>query len=657
MTRLAPFRAEDLTRFRLPGLVDLSPDRSRVAFEVASIDVEANQNHQSIWLCELKSATLRPFTAGSKREGLPRWSPDGRWLGFLSDRETKKAQVFVMPADGGEPRRLTNFRWGASEYAWSPDGRQIVCVARTVEGEDLEGDPPDDPPAFWLITRIRSKADGNGLLAGRTHLFLVSIDGGSVRPLTSGDWDDVQPAWSPDGQWIAFISDRHRDRDLEHRPDLWLVSARGARPRRLTSGKGCFSSPAWSPDGMSLAYLGHEKGNSLSANQRLWVLNPIEGEPRCLTTNWDRSVSNDILSDLRDSSPPVVPVWSSDGRQIYVLANEAGNASMFRVSARGSEPACVVRGRRQVLAYAVIGDEVVFTASDPLQPGELYRLGSNGAEHRLSEFNDEITSGLALSDPEELWFDGANGDRLHGWVMRPPAIRRRGRLPALLQVHGGPHALYGNVFSYEFQLLAARGYAVVCSNPHGSRGYGEAFADSIRGAWGDLDYRDVMAAVDHVAGSGLAHPNRLGVIGGSYGGYLTNWIVGHTDRFSAAVTDRSVVNLETMWATSDIGVRFCEWEFLGLPTAETERYRDLSPLSYAKHVRTPVLIIHGEQDLRCPIEQAEQWFISLKRAGRTAELLRFPEESHNLSRSGRPDRRVERLRRIADWFDRFLCPT
>jgi dipeptidyl aminopeptidase/acylaminoacyl peptidase len=659
-----PIEAEDLCRIAVVGDARISPDGRRVAYVVREVDRDANAYRSTIWMVPTTDgapAEARPFTRGATSEHHPRWSPDGRHLAFLSDRENTcasrgaKAQIWVMATDGGEARRVTSGSEAVSTFAWSPSGDRLAFIARVRPpgSAPVEGDKPPPPPVYE-ITRIKHKADGQGLLEGRTHLFVVPVGGAEAKQLTDGDWDDGEPAWSPDGARIAFASNRTAGRDWNDASDVWVVGANGGRAKKLTQGREALGAPAWSPDGRWVACLGRAQDAPAGANTRLWLVAAEGGPARCVTADFDRSIGGDLLSDLRDPGPDPVPFWSPDGARIRFVASDRGNAHVYEADVASGSVRRLIGGERQIISFSVSADDrrIALAASDALDPGNVsVTEGDGGGERRLTDLNGELLSGLDLAAPERLEVAGAGGQAVEGWLL--PG-RGRGRRPTILQIHGGPHALYGNAFMHEFQLLAARGYNVLYTNPRGSRGYGERFCSEIAGAWGELDYRDLMAAVDAVVARPDVDGARLGVAGGSYGGFMTNWIVGHTDRFKAAISMRGLSSFLSFYGTSDIGTFFGERELLGTPHEQLERYLRMSPISYVDQIQTPILILHGEQDLRCPLEQAEQLFVALRRRGKTAALLRFPEESHNMSRRGRPDRRLLRLERILAWLDRWL---
>jgi dipeptidyl aminopeptidase/acylaminoacyl peptidase len=645
--------ARDLLRLRFASDPQISPDGSQVAFVVTTLSEERDEYLSAIWLVDAGGGAPRQFTAGQLRDRAPRWSPDGRQLAFVSEREPgKKGQLHVMRADGGEPRRISDARHGIVGFDWSPDGTRLVFGARV-------GGPPEpeteaekrlsQPPR--VITTLAYKYNGEGFVHDRRrHLFVVSADGGPARQITDGDWDDMDPVWAPDGRAIAFASARHADRDRDDALDIWIVPAGGGEPRRVTDTAGPAVRPAFSPDGGTIAYLGRLSIKGFGRNVDLLAVPEAGGPARALSAALDRSCG------------PIEqrPLWSGDGAFITFAVEDRGGLGLYRVSAGGGRlPEPVVAGPRVVtgLSAARSSGRLAFAATDPVTPPEVFVCEADGgAERRLTDLNRQWRAEVSLAIPERFTVSRA-GHEVEGWVMRPPGLGS-GRAPGLLNVHGGPHAAYGHGFFDEFQVYAGAGHAVVYVNPRGSQGYGEAFTRAVVGDWGGGDVDDVLAGLDEALRRfSFIDPERLGVMGGSYGGFVTSWIVGHTDRFVAACSERAVNSQLSMFGTSDIGYLFSQVELGGvLPWNDPQRYLARSPLTYAPRITTPLLIIHAEDDLRCPIEQAEQLFVALKMLGREAVLVRFPGENHEMSRSGRPRHRLERFRIILDWFGRRLVP-
>ena len=660
--RRAP-TAEDVYALRFVSDPQLSPDGSQVAYVVAWVDPDDHARYRSQLMVAPfdGSSPPRPLTSGQHRDSAPRWSPDGCWLAFLSDRQGDYAQLFLLPLQGGEPRQLTQLKRGAGAPAWSPRGDQLAFCARVdVEAIAAQEGPAEEknkPPRVKLITRVRHKGDGEGFFeAQRKHLFVVEIESGQARQVTDGDWDDVDPAWSPDGTLLAFTSNRERDRDLSRLSDVWVVPSSGGRARRLTRHRGQVATPTFSPDGREVVFLGHERGWTYGARTELLCVPAQGGEVRSISAAFGDELSNAALSDARDPFAASPPRWVGDA--ILVLASRNGRVEVVRFRpGSDAQPDTVVGGEREVAAFSVSahGERLACAVSDPTHPYEVF-VAIDGHERQVSHQNDLLLETLDLRPAEPFQLTSPDGQQVHGWLIKPVGFSERKKWPLLLEVHGGPEAMYAATFMHEFQVLAARGYAVLYTNPRGSTGYGDAFCGAIFADWGNRDATDCMAAVDHaVAHWRWVDAARLGVTGGSYGGFMTAWLIGHTDRFRAAVAQRGCYNFSSFYGTSDIGPWFGDY-ILGGPVYEREAlYRERSPLTYAPRMRTPLLLIHSENDLRCPIEQAEQLFVQLRRIGKAeVEMVRFPEESHNLSRSGRPDRRIERLDRIAGWFDRHL---
>ncbi|MCC7367277.1 MAG: S9 family peptidase [Chloroflexi bacterium] len=653
-----PISAEDLAALVLIDSPRLSPDGTIVTFTRTTTELAERCYRSAIWSVPYDGGEPRQLTSGTSRERSARWSPDGRWLAFIADRDGEKGQLYVLPTGGGEARAVTSKLAGIGGVAWSPDSARLAFTARVRPADQPSILNSPDTPVFREIRRIKHRSDGTGLLDGRAHLFVVErdgvagSDGAAASQITDGDWDDSTPAWSPDGRSIAFASNRSPDRDWNDVSDIYVVPAAGGEARLLTDGGHALSAPAFSPDGQTVACLGRTLDAPAGANVDLWTVPAAGGAPRCLTAGLDISIGSDVLSDVRGGHLVLAPIWTPDSQHLRFLVSERGNVTLQEIGVDGGSLRQIAGGDRVLLDADGDGERIVFAASTPTNPGDLYTISADGsAERQITSLNDDLLASLALSEPEHLEFTGADGQAVEGWFL--PG-RGEGRRPLVLEIHGGPHSLYGNAFFHEFQLLAAEGYHVLYTNPRGSKGYGETFCSEIAGAWGDLDYRDLMAAVDLIVQRPDVDASRLGVAGGSYGGYMTNWIIGHTDRFKAAVTMRCLSNFVSFYGTSDIGPWFGERELEGSPRDRLMRYWDRSPLAHVEQVTTPVLILHGEQDLRCPIEQAEQWFVSLRRLGKTAEFVRFPDESHDMSRSGRPDRRQVRLQRIVGWFKEYL---
>jgi dipeptidyl aminopeptidase/acylaminoacyl peptidase len=672
--------AEDLYRWKWVSDPQISPDGKRIAFALKTVDQEAGEYRSAIWVVPTDGniGDARRFTFGPKSDRSPRWSPDGKWLAFVSDREgaggkdTKedkekgkgKPQIWLIPGDGGEARQLTFMKHGAGDPVWSPDGRYLSFTAQT--GGDDEPDEPEGKktPKARKIDRLWYKLDGVGwIYERRTHIFLISPEGGEPRQLTDGDWDDGDVAWSPDGQFIAFSSDRSEDRWERPAGDIWVVPVVAGEPYCLTDdGKIAAGNPGWSPDGKTIAFLaglqkksgGHIDVYTVSAHR-------AAGAPpqyRALTTDFLGNCKDSIGDDMREEHGHPAPIWSLDGSTLYFMAEVRGSSHVFSMPSAGGTPTQITQGEQHLLDFTLDAarQRMGLAIAEYNHPGDIFTQAVDEQEkHRLTEVNGEFLSEIYIAKPERLAFKGAEGWSIEGWILKPEGFDPSKKYPMILEIHGGPQTAYGYTFHQEFQMHCGRGYVVLYTNPRGSTGYGREFSLAVSGNWGKGDYEDVMHGVEALVQQGYIDETRMGVTGGSYGGFMTNWIVGHTDRFKAAVTQRSVVNMTTMFGNSDFGWLIGEDNFDDMPPWEApERYAFHSPITYVKNIKTPLLILHSEQDLRCPIEQAEELYTALKHMKRDVEFVRFEGQSHGLSRFGHPKLRVERLKLIAGWFEKYM---
>jgi dipeptidyl aminopeptidase/acylaminoacyl peptidase len=655
--------AEDLLRLRIPTAVAISPDGASIVYAIREADARRNRYASRLHRVAVRGGRPRQLTRGDGLDGDPVFSPTGRQIAFVSRRGEENPQIWVLPAHGGEARQVTHLQGGpVRRIQWSPDGRALIFQHR--RQPRAEADQRRVRPAYKYITRMRHKFDGEGFWPDDCwHIWKVAFPSGRVQQLTHGDQDDTDPAWSPDGRRIAFISNRIPDaeRDIDN-ADIFVMTATGRRLRQVTRRYGPVDAPAWSLDGRHLYFMGHfgGRGEHLRRPTHIYRIPVRGGAARDLTPRLDQWPYNRVITDTaRSTAQVILPYREGETERLAVLVSEHGACRLYSLPATGGKPRLEFGGAVNVLAVSLLAQSgraaVLAARIDDCGEVHALELDGRGAARCLTRINRDLFDGLALTAPEEFLFSGARnrGVPVHGWVLKPPRFRPGRRYPLVLNIHGGPMAQFGYTFFHEMHFLAAQGYVVVFTNPRGSSGYGLRYMNCIEDRWGKLDYADLMMVVDDMTRRPYVDKRRLAVMGGSYGGFMTTWIVGHTDRFKTAITERQVGNMITQVGSGDLGF-YRTYTRRATPWETPLRYLKDSPNFYADKIRTPLLIIHSEQDLRCPIAQAEELFMYLKLQHKPVEMLRFEGESHGLSRGGKPQNRLERLRRIREWLARTL---
>ena len=641
-----PLRISDLLSFKEVADPRLSPDGRFVAYTVTASDLKEDTSDADVYLSALDGGEPLRLTSSKKGESRPRFSPDGEWIAFVSSREGDKAQVFLMSRKGGEAVKLTDYKTGVSTFAWSPDSKRLAVVVSDEDPDaaDEGGDKDKKKTAKPIVVkRLQFMSDGDGYLKDvRSHVHVFDVAKKTSFQLSSGPFDDSNPAWSPDGTRIAFVSNRTLpDADRSLNTDVFVVEAReGAIPHVVTTSPGRDSAPVWSPDGQSIAYVaGGDPKDLWYGASHVAVIPAAGGAPRALTASLDRNVSS--------------PRFAADGRSILFLLEDGGNQHLARVGTDGGAVERVVGGERDVRAFDLAADgTIAVLETSPQQPAEIARVGKGGLE-RVTHVNDALLKGLKLGRIERFKATSKDGTPVDGFLTLPPGETEAKKLPAILRIHGGPASQYSTAFNLEWQLLAAYGYAVVSANPRGSTGYGTAFSRAIWADWGNKDFEDVMAAVDAVVAKGVADPNRLGVGGWSYGGMLTDHVITKTTRFKAAVTGASIANILAGYGTDHYQAHY-EIE-LGLPWKERERWLAVSaPFFDVEKVTTPTLVMCGQLDMNVPLINSEQLYQALRRVGKAeTELVIYPNQWHGIRT---PSYQKDRLERYLAWYDRFLRP-
>ncbi len=644
--------AEDYFAFESIGDAHISPDGKQVAYVLTTVDQRRNRRDNSVWVVALDGhGSPRRLSAEGFSSNGPRWSPDGSTLAFVSSRnagaadaaaEAPRPQICILRMDGGEAVTLTHLKNGAGVFQWSPDGRKLVVVSRTGPSDNVAASARKSDVRHY--SHISYKFNDTGWYDDkRSHLFVVDVAGGAATQITSGDdWNDTDPQWSPDSTRIAFVSDRTgQEYDGGHNKDVWVIAATGGALTKISDHEYDDTQPRWSPDGRQIAFAGQ---TSRREAPKLYLA-PASGAGK-----------STLAVDGLDLIPTDLH-WGPGAQELRFETGYRGTNQVFRVDLAARKLSEVTKGERAYRGFDFNQKAGVMTylANDFQHLDDLYAAALDGSsERKLTHLNAALWEQLELPGVERLPYKSSDGWDIDGFFVKPVGWEAGKKYPMILSVHGGPAGQYGTDWYHEFQVYAAKGWAVFFCNPRGSTGYGQKFERGIVNNWGGMDYQDVMAGVDAaIKKYPWVDTERMGVTGGSYGGFMTNWIVGHTNRFKAAVTLRSVSNFISDDGTRD-GAYGHEDDFKGFLFDEFEQYWSASPLKYAKNVKTPTLVLHSDNDYRVPLEQGEQWFRALRHYGVNAELVIFPRENHNLTRTGEPKHLVESLNWQCYWFDKFL---
>lgn len=631
-------KVDDLFALKKVGSPVISPDGEWIAYTVKSTQLKENRSSTRIWMKPVSGGDPIPMTLKDSSAMHPAWSPDGKYLSFTASRNGGKNQLWVLNRKGGEGQQITNIKQGIEDYAWSPDGRKVALVIKETVDDTLNKDSPKP----IVVTRLQFKQDYQGYLDTlKTHIYVYDLANDSLRQITSGNYNEYDPVWSPDGHSIAFVSNRTDQPDANQNTDIWTVQAgntnKGAGLNQVTTNPGSDTSPAWSPDGKRLTYVSSVEPDIIwYATNHLAVIDKEGGPPQLLTKNLDRNVSD--------------PQFSTDGTRIYFKLEDSGEQQLAVIDTSGEGLKRIISGGLSLWSYDVNAKGTIAAGiTKPQLPDEIFLLRDNNLS-QFTSVNQPMLDSLRLAEVKNIHFKSKDGTEIEGFMTLPINYEKGKHYPTLLRIHGGPVAQFSYEFNFNAQLFAAHGYIVLNVNPRGSSGYGQEFSHAIWADWGHKDYEDVMAAVDYAIEQGYADPDRLGVGGWSYGGILTNYVITQTDRFDAAISGASEVLYTANYGHDHYQY---QWEQeLGLPWENQSAWDRISPFWDVEEISTPTLIMGGASDWNVPIQNSEQLYQALKRLGKVdTKLVVYPDEHHGISK---PSFQKDRLERYLNWYERYV---
>jgi dipeptidyl aminopeptidase/acylaminoacyl peptidase len=647
---------EDALAIKQIGAPQFSPDGKRVAYTISEWDKKENRRVSHIWLVSVDGGPTTKLTTGEKGETSPQWSPDGSQIAFLADRD-KGTQVWVIPVDGGEADKLTSEENNVQSFRWSPDAKFIAYITR---------DTPKDKNDREKRRKDRFDTIVVDSDFSFSHLWTINVDSREKKRLTEGNFSVSDPKWSPNGASIAFVMSKSGSQESsfidiseDRNTDIYMIPAGGGSPRQLTTNPGPDSNPEWSPDGKLIAYTSNPEQKSWAEKTDAMVISPDGGSPRNLTKDFIESAGAGLA-------------WAPDGNALYFSGGVGMYTHIFSVPLGGGKIAQITRENRNYGAFDIAGNTQIKSPAPPSNPNEsaytpswkiAYTVSDTWAAEdiwvaplrqmdqakKITWANPHIRD-FALAESRMIKWKGPDNLDIEGLVIKPIGYQEGKRYPLIVQIHGGPYGRFTDTFNSRAQVWAANGYAVLMPNPRGSTGYGNQFTVANVGDWGGKDFKDIMAGVDSVVARGIADPDKLVVMGGSYGGFMTFWTITQTDRFKAAIGHAGISDWYSFHGQSDIP-GLMEYGFTGQPWTSPETYRKWSPMTFVDRVKTPLLITHGERDLRVPITQAEQYYRALKKRGVETVFLRYPREGHGIQE---PNHQIDLFQRQLEWFDSHL---